>query len=365
MHCAIVRDFQGSKNSRDKSTRKNFAQRGAYCGGNQPAFLWRDNEGRNEEDVIAVDAIDAALGGVGENVFVEGGLADAVGDVVFFGEWLASGFVFYEFDAEEQAEAANFTDVRMRIQGGEFGAKNFCGGFYVIEELLRLDVIENGIAGGGGYGMGLIGEAVLEGAGTAFECIDDAGCDEDGAEGRVTAGDSLPYQDDVWLDIPVLDGEGFSCAAHAAHDFVGDQENAAVAADCGDALGVAVRRYGGAESCANYGLEDESSHSCGVVRAKEIFEIVCAGDRAVRKTLIERTVIAKAGGDVSPFGEHGLIGSAAGDVAADGHGAESAAVVALTARDDAIARRLPAFSRWNCLASLMAVSVASEPPEVK
>ena len=270
-------------------------------------------------------------------------MADALGDVVFFGEWLARGFVFYEFDAHEEAEAANFTDVRMRIQGGEFGAKNFCGGFYAIEEFLRLDVIENGIACGGGYGMGLIGEAVLEGAGAAFECIDDAACDEDGAEGRVTAGDSLPYQDDVWLDIPVLDGKWLSGAAHAAHDFVGDEEDSATAANFGDALGVAVRRYGSAESCANYGLEDESSHSCGVVRAKEIFEIVCAGDRAVRKLLVKWTVIAEAGGDVPPFGEEGLIGSAAGDVAADGHGAKGAAVVALTAGDDAIAGRLPAF----------------------
>src|SRR5260221_5093539 len=75
--------------------------------------------------------------------------------------------------------------------------------------------------------MCLIGEAVLEGAGAAFECFDDARSYEDGAEGRVTAGDSLPDQDNVWLDVPVLDCERFAGAAHAAHDFVGDEENAA------------------------------------------------------------------------------------------------------------------------------------------
>ena len=43
---------------------------------------------------------------------------------------------------------------------------------------------------------------------------------------------------------------------------------------------------------------------------------------------------------MSPFGEHRLIGSAASDVAADGHGAEGAAMVALAARDDAVALRI-------------------------
>src|ERR1700730_2510181 len=139
----------------------------------------------------------------------------------------------------------------MRFQRREVGAKNFCGGIHAIVESLRLNIIENGVARGGGYGMRLIGEAMVEGAGTVFECIDNARGDENGAEGSVTAGDSLPNQDDVRLDIPVLNGEGLSRAAHAAHDFVGDEEDAAVAADRGDALGVAVRRDGGAESCAN------------------------------------------------------------------------------------------------------------------
>ena len=50
--------------------------------------------------MVAVGAVDEALHGVGEDVFFEGSLADAVGDVVFLGERLARGFVFYEFDAE-------------------------------------------------------------------------------------------------------------------------------------------------------------------------------------------------------------------------------------------------------------------------
>jgi len=44
-------------------------------------------------------------------------------------------------------------------------------------------------------------------------------------------------------------------------------------------------------------------------------------------------VIAEAGRDVSPFRKERLVGSAASDVAADGHGAEGAAVITLAARD--------------------------------
>jgi len=46
---------------------------------------------------------------------------------------------------------------------------------------------------------------------------------------------------------------------------------------------------------------------------------------------------------VAPFGDHGRVRSAAADVAADGHGAEGAAVVALLAGNDAVPRRLIGF----------------------
>src|ERR1700739_2996859 len=97
--------------------------------------------------------------------------------------------------------------------------------------MARFDVIEDGVASGNGNRVGLKGEAVLEGAGAAFECLDDTRRDENGAKGRVTAGNSLPYQNDVWLDVPVLNGERLSGAAHTAHDFVGNEGDASPAAD--------------------------------------------------------------------------------------------------------------------------------------
>jgi hypothetical protein len=77
-----------------------------------------NDEGRGKEDVITVDAVNAALRGISEHIVVESGLPDALGYVAFSWERLACGFIFNEFDAEEQAEAAYFTHVWMRIQRG-------------------------------------------------------------------------------------------------------------------------------------------------------------------------------------------------------------------------------------------------------
>jgi hypothetical protein len=167
-------------------------------------------------------AIHAALHWVGENIFIERSLADTLGDVLLFGKRLSRGFVLDEFDAKEQAEAANFTYMGVRRQLGEFRAQSFTGGRDALPELMQLDVIEDGIARGRRDWMRLIGEAVLEGAGTALECPNHARRHEDSAQRRITAGDSLPYENDIGLNVPVLNRERLSGAAHAAHDFIGN-----------------------------------------------------------------------------------------------------------------------------------------------
>src|SRR5258708_17901879 len=72
-----------------------------------------------EKDVVAVDTVDTALRGVGENVFVECGLADALGDIFSFGKRLASGFGLHEFNAEEQTETTDFAYMRLRLRSEE------------------------------------------------------------------------------------------------------------------------------------------------------------------------------------------------------------------------------------------------------
>jgi len=236
-----------------------------------------DDEGRSEEDVIAAGAVDGALGRISEDVSFERGLTDFFGDGGFLGEWFARGFVFDEFDGLEQAAAADLAYVGMGFESGEKFAKSFAGGGDAIEEFVGFEVIEDGVACGGGDGMRLVGEAVHEGGGAFFEGVDDAGSDEDGAEGSVTAGDSLSGENDVGLQIPVLAGEWLSGAAHAGHYFVDDQEDAVAAADFGDAGGVAVDSGGCAESGTDYWLKDKSGDGGGVVGLEKDIEVIGAG----------------------------------------------------------------------------------------
>ncbi len=164
----------------------------------------------------------------------------------------------------------------MRFQGRESFAERFAGRCDAIEEFVGFEVIEDGVACGGGNGMGLIGEAVHEGGCALFECVDDAGSGEDSSEGSVTAGDSLPSENNVGLEAPVLAGERFSCAAHAAHDFIGDEEDAVAAADFGDSGGVAIDGGCGSERGADDWFEDEGGDSGGVVGAEKNVEVIGA-----------------------------------------------------------------------------------------
>src|SRR5260370_18679163 len=64
-------------------------------------------------------------------------------------------------------------------------------------------------------------------------------------------------------------------------------------------------------------------------------------DLALGKSFFERAVITKTRSDVPPFRSEWCVGRAPRDVAADGHRAQSAAVIALAARENAEAM-LPA-----------------------
>src|SRR5882757_6167569 len=63
----------------------------------------------------------------------------------------------------------------MGLESGESFAQRFADRCDAIEEFVGFEVIEDGVACGGGNGMGLIGEAVHEGGCALFECVDDAG----------------------------------------------------------------------------------------------------------------------------------------------------------------------------------------------
>ena len=131
----------------------------------------------------------------------------------------------------------------------------------------------------------------------------------------------------------MLDRERFAGAAHAGHDFVGDEKNSSIAADFCDAFCVAVRRGGCTECGSDDGFEDKGRNGGCVVCGEERFEVVGAGEFAVWECFAKGTAIAKTGCDVAPLWQERLIRGAASEVAADGHGSEGAAMVALAARN--------------------------------
>ena len=116
-----------------------------------------------------------------------------------------------------------------------------------------------------------------------------------------------------------------------------------MAADFGDAGCVAVDSGDGAERGADDWFEDEGGDGGSVVGVEKIVEVIGAGEIAFGVGFAEWAVIAETRSDVAPFGEDGRVRSAAADVAADGHRAEGAAVVALLAGNDAVTRRLFGF----------------------
>ena len=124
--------------------------------------------------MVAARAVDAALGGIDEDVFLEHGLADFFGDILFFGKRFAGGFVSYKFDSKQKSGSTDFADVWMRSEWRERFAEISRSGIYAREKILFFENVENGVAGGGGNGMGLVGEAVLECARAFCKCVGDS-----------------------------------------------------------------------------------------------------------------------------------------------------------------------------------------------
>ena len=83
------------------------------------ALLGRDDKRWRKKYVIAAGAVYRALGGIGEDIFFEGGLADFFGDGGFFGERFAGGSVFHEFDRLQEAEKSVGESIRWKSDSPE------------------------------------------------------------------------------------------------------------------------------------------------------------------------------------------------------------------------------------------------------
>ncbi len=109
----------------------------------------------------------------------------------------------------------------------------------------------------------------------------------------------------------MLAGEGLAGAAHAAHDFVGDEQDAVLAADFGDARGVPLDRGNSPERGADDGFEDERGDGGGIVGLQKNVEVIGAGKIAFWIRFAEWAVVAETRSDVAPLWNHGGVGCAA------------------------------------------------------
>src|SRR6266446_569905 len=160
---------------------------------NQRGFFRRNRERRREKDVVAAQAVHAALRRISQNVFVEAGLANLLRDIFGLGEWLARGFLFDELHAEKQAEASYIADMAMRQERSKSVPQVLPCWNDAIKKFLRFEIIQDGVSGSSANRMRLVCKAVHESARAAFERLSNARGNEHRTERRVTARNSLPH----------------------------------------------------------------------------------------------------------------------------------------------------------------------------
>ena len=219
--------------------------------------------------MIAACAVKAALCWIGQNAtFVHRRRANFLGNALGWIEGRARRLVAHDFYADEQTEPADVADVRMAKKRRESVAQRYSSGSDAREKIVRLDVIEYGVAGSSCNRMGLVSKSMLEVSGAFFKCFDDIGSDENGAKRSVAARNPLSCKNNVRLEPPVLHSKRLAGASNPAHNLIGDEKNAALAANLGDAHNVTFRRDNRAESCSDNRLEDKSSRGVCVVFGK-------------------------------------------------------------------------------------------------
>src|SRR5512141_2151118 len=153
--------------------------------------------------------------------------------------------------------------------------------------------------------MRVISETVEKSAGSGRNSVDNFPAGDHGAEGSITTGETLRSNQDVWLQVPMINGKIPPGPAHAGHDFIGDQEHAVAAADVGDGLQVSRRGNDCAERRSADRLEDECSRLslAGLDRLFQLSRILLS---AVAASIgaVEVTAIAVRHPDVLKLANH-------------------------------------------------------------
>ena len=195
-------------------------------------------------------------------------------------------------------------------------------------QFLLLQTVQHGASGGQRDGVSVVGKAVQEGS--RGNSIYDFFGGDDRAQRSVAAGETLGCDQNVGRDVPVFDGEVLSGAAHAGHDFVGDQQDAVAPADFRHLLQISRRRNDRAQRGPADRFEDESGGFTvsGFNRSLQLGRIFqSAVAAAVRAVVV--AAIAVRNSHVRELAHHGQINFAPPLVAGNRERAQGRAVITL------------------------------------
>src|ERR1700741_4003417 len=115
--------------------------------------------------------------------------------------------------------------------------------------------------------MRLIGEGMQGGARSLVGHFDNMWRNQNSAKRRISAGNSLPGKNNVWLEVPMLAGKWFPGAAHAGHYLIGNHQDPTLAANLRDARRVAIDRRRGTERCTHHWFENKCGNAGCIIRA--------------------------------------------------------------------------------------------------
>ncbi len=260
-------------------------------------------------------------------------------------EGLFGGAVPDQFHAHEKAPATDVPDVGMVAQRLLQPLRKACAHHpHPLQQPVAPDHVLHRQRGRAGQRMAKIGVAVLEKAAALLHGLHDVLLRHDRADGLVAAAQALGNGDEIRRHAFLFDGIQGAGPAHAAHDFVGDEQHAVTVADLADPAEIAGHGRHCAGRGAHHGFRHECHHRVGAEALDgrfqflaQPFAVLLGGFAAVL------VAIGIAGRHVFDLDEQRRKLRAPPGIAPDRQRAQRIAVIALPPRDDVAALRLADF----------------------
>src|SRR5690606_33213315 len=250
--------------------------------------------------------------------------------------------VLDDLDTAEKASAPDVADMRVLAEGRAQRCVKLGSLLeYAREQAAFLDLAEDGIGGGGGHGMTHVGMAVLEETRAGGDRVIDPAGAKHRANRLIARTEALGDGHYVGRDAILLAGEQIAGAPHATHHLVEDHQDAMAVADLSNALQVAWHGRNRPSGGADHRLGDEGHNVSGAKALDLILKLVRDSQTVSLGALtLGAAAILVAGADVRGLNQHWRELRPAPFIAAGSKRAQRVAVIALSARNHAVALRL-------------------------